>query len=104
MLDAHYAPSAAVQVVTVDGVDAALANAAGPIGFLGPRSTPLPSGIARLDAPEPFVADALAPVLYRSLRLADALGLGTLIVVAPDGEGLGPAVRDRLTRAANSGP
>ncbi len=101
MLDAHYAPSAAVRVVTIDGLVAALEHAVAPIGFLGPRSTPLPGDVVRLDAPEPYGADALAPMLYRSLRLADAQRLATLVVVAPEGEGLGPAVRDRLTRAAH---
>ena len=101
MLAAHYAPSAAVRVVTADGVHAAFAQAAAPIGFLGPRSTALPADVIRLDAPEPYAADALAPMLYRSLRLADARGLGTLVVVAPDGDGLGPAVRDRLLRASH---
>ncbi len=101
MLAAHYAPAAAVRVVTNDGVAGALVQALAPVGFLGPRSTPLPADVVRLDAPEPYRADALAPLLYRSLRLADAHGLATLVVVAPEGEGLGPAVRDRLTRAAH---
>ncbi len=102
MLDAHYAPTAAVRVVSGSGpgVDAALRLAVAPVGFLGPRSTPLPVEVVRLDAPESYEGTALAPVLYQSLRRADSLGLATLVVVAPDGEGLGPAVRDRLARAA----
>ena len=59
----------------------------------------LPDGVVRLPAPEPFTAEAVAPLLYRTLRSADELGLATLVVVAPAGEGLGPAVRDRLARA-----
>lgn len=101
MLAAHYAPSAVVRVVTAEGIDAAFAASVAPIGFLGSRATPLPPGVLRLGAPDPYTADALAPVLYRSLRTADSNGLATLIVVAPDGDGLGPAVRDRLTRAAH---
>ena len=101
MLDAHYAPSAAVRVVTAEGVDAALAQVSGPVGFLGPRSVRLRADVVRLESPDPYTAAALAPVLYRSLRLADAHALATLIVVSPEGDGLGPAVRDRLTRAAH---
>ncbi len=101
MLAAHYAPSAAVRVVTMGGARDALGGLTGPTGFLGPRAVPLPHAVFRLEAPEPYTAGALAPVLYRSLRLADELGLATLVVVAPDGDGLGPAVRDRLARAAH---
>ena len=101
MLAAHYAPSAAVRVVAIDGARDAMAGQSGRTGYLGPRAVPVPEGVVRLDAPEAYTADALAPLLYRSLRLADQLGLATLVVVAPDGEGLGPAVRDRLSRAAH---
>ncbi len=101
MLAAHYAPSAAVRVVTMGGADDAVRGQPGPTGFLGPLAVPVPDSVVRLDAPEPYTAGALAPVLYRSLRLADLLGLATLVVVAPEGEGLGPAVRDRLARAAH---
>ncbi len=101
MLAAHYAPSAAVRVVTADGAPAALLGAEGLTGYLGPLVVPVPDGVVRLDAPEPYTAESLAPVLYRSLRLADGHGLATLIVVAPEGDGLGPAVRDRLARAAH---
>ncbi len=100
MLASHYAPSASVRVVTPDGVRAAL-DGVGPFGFLGPTSTPLPAGVHRFDGPEPYDGDTLAPMLYQSLRLADELGLATLVIVAPDGDGLGPAVRDRLARAAH---
>jgi L-threonylcarbamoyladenylate synthase len=101
MLDAHYAPSAAVRVVAPGGARDAMRDPTGLTGFLGPQAVPVPEGVVRLDAPDPYTADALAPVLYRSLRLADQLGLATIVVVAPDGEGLGPAVRDRLSRAAH---
>ena len=101
MLAAHYAPSAAVRVVTMSGAGDAVRGQTGLTGFLGPRAVSMPHGVVRLEAPEPYTADALAPVLYRSLRLADQLCLATLVVVAPDGEGLGPAVRDRLARAAH---
>ena len=101
MLAAHYAPSAAVRVVTLDGAHDAVRGRSGLTGFLGPRAVSVPDGVVRLEAPEPYTAGSIAPVLYRSLRLADELGLATLVVVAPDGDGLGPAVRDRLARAAH---
>ena len=100
MLASHYAPAAGVRVVTAAGVNSALAGP-GAVGFLGPRRTSLPAGVHRLDAPDPYSADALAPLLYGYLRLADELGLATVVIVAPDGDGLGPAVRDRLARAAH---
>ena len=100
MLASHYAPAAAVRVVSAQGVDEAVI-APEPVGFLGPRRTALPAGVLRLDAPDPYTGDALAPVLYGALRLADEHGLATLVIVAPDGDGLGPAVRDRLARAAH---
>jgi L-threonylcarbamoyladenylate synthase len=100
MLASHYAPTAAVRVVSAAGVASAL-DVVGPVGFLGPADTLLPTEVRRLAAPSPYSADALAPVLYQSLRLADELGLATLVIVAPAGDGLGPAVRDRLARAAH---
>jgi hypothetical protein len=39
-------------------------------------------------------------VLYASLREADALGLTTVLAVAPPTDGIGAAVLDRLSRAA----
>ncbi len=96
---AHYAPSAAVRVTTIDSVASALAGAATPVGFLGPEAIELPFGVFRLEAPAPYSAETVAPVLYRSLRIADQQALATLVVVAPEGDGLGPAVRDRLARA-----
>ncbi|MFZ2235722.1 MAG: L-threonylcarbamoyladenylate synthase [Dokdonella sp.] len=41
--------------------------------------------------------------LYRSLRLADHLGLQILVAVMPPDKGLGRALRDRLLRAAGLG-
>ena len=110
MLAAHYAPAAAVRVVSAGGLTDALgdalgdaiAHAAAPVGAFVPRGMTLPDGVVRLPAPEPFTAEAVAPLLYRTLRSADELGLATLVVVAPAGEGLGPAVRDRLARAETS--
>jgi L-threonylcarbamoyladenylate synthase len=38
--------------------------------------------------------------LYREFRIADELGLNTLIVVLPNAEGLGRAIRDRVLKAS----
>jgi L-threonylcarbamoyladenylate synthase len=45
-------------------------------------------------------ADGFAHELYDRLRQVDRLGCAAVIVVAPPPEGIGVAVRDRLTRAA----
>jgi hypothetical protein len=39
-------------------------------------------------------------VLYAAMREADALGLAEILVVLPDSEGVGAAIRDRVERAA----
>jgi L-threonylcarbamoyladenylate synthase len=106
MLASHYAPTAVVRVVPndSDAIQSALMTSAGPVGAFVPASCQLPVNVMRTPAPEPFTPEGVAPLLYRTLRLADEAGLATLIVVAPDGDGLGPAVRDRLLRAAHSEP
>lgn len=84
MLASHYAP--ACQVRLVDSPDDATALAAGT-----PRSRvlDLTSDIGR------YARD-----LYAELRRADSDGVATLIAVLPEPDGLGHAVRDRLTRAS----
>jgi L-threonylcarbamoyladenylate synthase len=67
-------------------------------GLLALAAIPTPAGMVRLS--EPVDADEYARVLYSSLREADALGLLTVLAVAPPSEGIGAAVLDRLTRAA----
>jgi len=42
--------------------------------------------------------------LYARLRDADRRGVGTVIAVLPPEEGLGHAIRDRLTKAAAPRP
>jgi len=42
--------------------------------------------------------------LYAHLRAADQSGIKTLIAVLPPAEGLGHAIRDRLTKAAAPRP
>lgn len=101
MLAAHYAPTAQVVVVSASEVAAAAADEPGRrVGVLAPADVAVPPGAVRLDAPAPYSAELLAPLLYARLRQADVLGLDLLLVVAPPAEGLGAAIIDRLTRAA----
>jgi L-threonylcarbamoyladenylate synthase len=88
MLPSHYAPRCEVRLV--DTADDAHALRAG---------TPAAS-ILDLTAD---VAD-YARRLYSELRSADERGVGTLIAVLPPAEGLGHAIRDRLSKAAAPRP
>mgnify|MGYP000887637596 CR=1 FL=1 len=45
-----------------------------------------------------------ATLLYSDLRQADTDLIQALIAVFPENKGLGAAIRDRLTKAAGSGP
>lgn len=87
MLASHYAPRAAVEVV--DNLTAAR-DRANEIDARG--------GKARLvahDDPSDY-----ARHLYADMRAADDEGATVVVAVDPGDEGLGPAVRDRLLRAA----
>ncbi len=89
MLASHYAPLAAVELLRHrEELDAAVAR------WTGRR-------VRIVEEPDP---DRLAPVLYERLRAADRDGIEVLLVVEPDGTatGLGPAVLDRLRRAATA--
>jgi L-threonylcarbamoyladenylate synthase len=88
MLASHYAPRCAVRLV--DTADDAAALRAGTIGA------------EVLDLTDDLVA--YARELYSKLRDADARGVRTLIAVLPPAEGLGHAIRDRLTKAAAPRP
>jgi L-threonylcarbamoyladenylate synthase len=88
MLASHYAPRCQVRVV--DTHDDATALAA---GTPGSRILDLTDDVARY-----------ARELYASLRQADVDGVRTLIAVLPAAEGIGHAVRDRLTKAAAPRP
>jgi L-threonylcarbamoyladenylate synthase len=88
MLASHYAPRCEVRLV--DTADDAMALAA---GTPGARILDLTDDVARY-----------ARELYASLRQADTDGVRTLIAVLPAADGLGHAVRDRLTKAAAPRP
>lgn len=99
-LDAHYAPTARIEVVEAVHVAGRLAALVGRrVGLLGPAALDGASAV-RLEGPDPYTGEALAPVIYARFRDADRLGLDVLLVVPPPAEGIGVAVRDRLARAA----
>jgi L-threonylcarbamoyladenylate synthase len=88
MLASHYAPSCEVRLV--DSFDDARALLAGTRGG------------EILDLTDDLVE--YARQLYARLRDADRRGVRTLIAVLPPPEGLGHAIRDRLTKAAAPRP
>jgi L-threonylcarbamoyladenylate synthase len=88
MLVSHYAPQCAVRLV--DTADDAIALRAGTVGA------------EILDLTDDLVE--YARELYARLRDADDRGVATLIAVLPPAEGLGHAIRDRLTKAAAPRP
>ena len=88
MLASHYAPRCAVRLV--DSADEAVALRAGTIGS------------EVLDLTDDLVT--YARELYARLRDADDRGVVTLIAVLPPAEGLGHAIRDRLSKAAAPRP
>jgi L-threonylcarbamoyladenylate synthase len=89
-LENHYAPAAKVLLCEV------------PIagqGFIAHKNIETPSGVIRLASPSDD--EEFAQILYSALRQADALGLSEVVVFQPIGIGIGVAIRDRLSRAAN---
>jgi L-threonylcarbamoyladenylate synthase len=101
----HYAPRAAVEIVT----PSSLLTRAGELREAGRRvgllalAADLPEradGLIVLDAPADV--DEFARVLYERLRAADDRQLDVLLVVSPrDADGLGAAVADRVWRASH---
>lgn len=88
----HYSPNA---TVLIDG-EPELGD-----GLIALSSVTTPPGVIRLAAPENL--EDYARELYLALRKADELGIKTVRVVAPNGEGLAIAIRDRITRSAAKG-
>ena len=88
MLASHYAPRCAVRLV--DSPDDAAALRAGTVGA------------EILDLTDDLVT--YAHELYARLRAADDRGIRTVIAVLPPADGLGHAIRDRLTKAAAPRP
>ena len=88
-LEAHYAPAAKV-VLDQSPV-------AGQ-GFIAMAGVVAGDGVIRLASPNSH--DEFARVIYSALRAADDLGLQTVVVAQPVGDGIAVAIRDRLKRAA----
>lgn len=104
-LGSHYAPR--VGVVLVEPAEAisraeSLRLQGLQVGVLGPASLALPRDLLRFDIPEDPAG--AAQLLYMRLREADMAGLDVLIACLPPAQGLGLAVRDRLSRAAAPRP
>lgn len=90
-LEKHYAPKAKVVIGTQATIGA---------GFIALADQMTPNGAVRLASPESLIE--FARVLYSSFRLADLKGLSQIYIEIPSGEGLALAIRDRVTKAANS--
>lgn len=95
-LNSHYAPHAAVDVVSLDNVPDETGEG---VGFLALADVPTPAGAVRLS--DPGTSTEYARALYAALREADSLRLDLVIAVPPGGDdALSAAIRDRLSRAA----
>jgi L-threonylcarbamoyladenylate synthase len=104
-LASHYAPRVGVELVEPAEalVRAESLRLQGlQVGVLGPASLSLPRDLPRFDIPED--AAGAARLLYLRLREADTAGLDVLLACLPPAQGLGLAVRDRLSRAAAPRP
>ena len=88
-LESHYAPKAKVF----------LNSATQPgDGFIALASIETPAGVVRLCSPEDEIE--YAQQLYAALRLADEKGLTRVVAIAPEGDGIAIAIRDRLSKAS----
>lgn len=88
-LENHYAPQALVVLdATPQPGD----------GYIAISDEPTPLGVIRLAAPQ--TVEEFARILYSALREGDRQGLEKIYIVAPDGDGLALAIRDRLRRAS----
>jgi len=90
LLQSHYSPRARVILGGVPELGA---------GYIALSDISTPSGAKRLAAPESI--EDFAKGIYEALRLGDRLGLETIVVVPPIGQGLALAIRDRLEKAAH---
>jgi len=90
LLESHYAPKAKIILnVQAESGD----------GFIALSKFKTPTGAIRLASPtsvEQFARD-----LYSALRSADQQGLIKVAILAPEGNGLAMAIRDRLLKASN---
>jgi L-threonylcarbamoyladenylate synthase len=89
LMDSHYAPKAIISLNSIAGPGE---------GFLALSKFHTPPGAIRLASP--VSVEQYARELYSALRSADQQGLKKLAILAPEGDGLAAAIRDRLTKAA----
>ena len=86
----HYAPIARVLINVVPKSGN---------GLIAPYGVETPPGVERLSSPKTSLQFAYE--LYSSFRKADLLGLKEVVVILPENSGIGVAIIDRITRAAN---
>ncbi|HWA76194.1 MAG TPA: L-threonylcarbamoyladenylate synthase [Polyangiaceae bacterium] len=104
-LESHYATRAKLMLATPAELvarTAALSEAGAKVAVLAPIGTEVPSVATSILVPAH--ASGYAHLLYESLRELDSRGVDAILVVAPNTEGLGLAVVDRLSRAAAPRP
>jgi L-threonylcarbamoyladenylate synthase len=89
LLEKHYSPKAKVKISNSATADE---------GFIAEQGINTPAGAVRLASPSTL--EEYARQLYAALRKADDLGLASVSVVPPQGQGLALAIRDRINRAA----
>jgi L-threonylcarbamoyladenylate synthase len=89
-LEKHYSPKAKVILdeTPVSGQ-----------GYLALSIFVTPQGVTRLASPKNN--NEFARDLYMALRKADDLGLTSLVIQQPTGDGIAIAIRDRVLRASN---
>jgi L-threonylcarbamoyladenylate synthase len=89
MMLTHYSPKAIVKLNEI---------AKAGDGFIALADVPTPTGAIRLAAPTDL--HDFAQSMYSSFREADLMGLKTIVVMPPLGDGIAHAIRDRLNKAA----
>jgi L-threonylcarbamoyladenylate synthase len=90
LLDSHYSPKAKIILDKIAKPEE---------GFIAMSNVPTPVGAIRLASPK--TNEEYAKVLYSSLRLADQKKIKTIAIILPNSIGIGDAIRDRITKAAN---
>ena len=83
----HYSPKAKVSIGELAGAGD---------GFLAFQEIPTPPGAIRLASPSSITE--YAKEFYQALRSGDSLKLTRIVVVPPEDNGLGVAIRNRLEK------
>ncbi len=95
MLRSHYAPEATIELLSADDLATNLASIDRSVGVIAPFDVDHdPSWSLPADA------EGFGRRLYDVLRAADAVGVASLLIVAPTEGSLLAAVHDRLRKAA----